>query len=1008
MFISALNNSSIGNDEQIQQNDSISIPSFIPTTSFIPDTSLSSSQDNLDWFEKIKQLKQKNPNNLTCSYLNINSIRNKFHNFFDMIDQNIDIICLAETKLDNSFPASNFRMPGYTSPFRLDINSRSGGLLVYIKETIPSKELKQFIIPKDLQILPIEINLRKSKWLIIPTYRPPSTPENYFLDHMNKVIEYYSHKYENILTLGDYNMETSCNTMKQFMIGHNFHSLYREPTCFKSKQGRCIDLFLTNKNRSFKFTNAFETGMSDHHLMIYTMFRTTFDKNEPINIRYRSYKNFNSNTFVADLQNSISNITNYNGLEISIVNALNKHAPVKNKVLRSNTKPFINQTLRKAISNRSRLKNIANKTGLESDISKFKKQRNYVTSLNRKTQKSYFRNLNPNDIQSSKSFFKTFKPYFSNKYTLAEKLLLIENNEIISDDSTIAEHFNNYFVHITDALDIKEWPTNAYQIDSILTPTQNAILKYSNHPSILTINDKIESSSIFSFRQVTKKEIEYEIKKLDSSKSNSGDIPIRFIKDYLPFYMDPLHKSYNHAIVSNTCPDLLKLVDVTPVFKKGNKNDITNYRPISVMKAFAIVFERLLFKQLNGFIENKFSPLLCGFRKGHSTQHALIRLLEDWRSQLDNKKVIGTILCDLSKAFDTLPHNLLIAKLNAYGLSHSALEFVKSYLSNRKQRCKVGSTYSSWGDIVSGVPQGSVLGPLLFNIFINDFFFFIKKSSTTNFADDNTLYTYGDTIDEVIQKLEGDIENALYWFDINQMVANPNKFQLMFLGTREKTKLSLNIDGKRCISTSSVTLLGIEIDWKLTFNKHVKIITCNANKKAKALSRLRYKLDTTQKLSLYNSYVLSAFGYCPVIWMFCGKSSNEYINRVQRIALRTIYNDYTSNYDALLNKGQHLKIHEMNKRKLLIEVYKCLNSINPVFLANLFTQKPIRYNLRTSNLLELPNSNTLTYGLKSIVYRGSMAWNNLPDQFKTCKDLNQFKNKLKNHIAIKCTCHLCT
>ena len=169
--------------------------------------------------------------------------------------------------------------------------------------------------------------------------------------------------------------------------------------------------------------------------------------------------------------------------------------------------------------------------------------------------------------------------------------------------------------------------------------------------------------------------------------------------------------------------------------------------------------------------------------------------------------MIGTILCDLSKAFDTLPHDLLIAKLNAYGLSHSALEFISSYLSNRKQRCKVGSSFSSWGDITSGVPQGSVLGPLLFNIFMNDFFFFIKKSSTTNFADDNTLYAYGDSLDEVIYKLEEDIENALHWFDLNKMVANPDKFQIMFLGTREKTKLCLDINGKRSISTSSVTLL---------------------------------------------------------------------------------------------------------------------------------------------------------------------------------------------------------
>ena len=287
--------------------------------------------------------------------------------------------------------------------------------MVYVNNSIPSKLLNKLFIPSDLQIIPIEINLRKSKWLVISIYKPPSTKNDYFLDNLNKVIEFYSSSYENILTLGDFNLEPSVPIMNSFMSTNEFTSLYRKPTCFKSKKGTCIDLLLTNKHRSFKHTSGFETGMSDFHHMIYTMFRLTYDKIPPIDIKYRSYKHFDSGKVSTDLIKNCTDILSYNHLESSLLSILDTHAPIKSKRLRSNTKPFMNKNLRNAIAVRSRLKNIANKTGSISDIENYKKQRNYVVLLNRKAQKSYFKELNPNAIKTTKSFFQTFKPYFSNK-----------------------------------------------------------------------------------------------------------------------------------------------------------------------------------------------------------------------------------------------------------------------------------------------------------------------------------------------------------------------------------------------------------------------------------------------------------------------------------------------------------------------------------------------------------------------------------------------------------------
>ena len=961
----------------------------------------------INCFAEIRQLKLKHPTNVSCAYLNINSIRNKFVNLKDMIEQNIDILCIAETKIDSSFPTNQFHMPGYTLPYRLDKTGNSGGLLVYIKETIPSKYLSEFTIPKDIQAIPIEINFRKCKWLLLPIYRPPDVMESYFIEQISALIDYYSNTYDNILTLGDFNNEATDAVLSPLIDGHDLYSLIKDPTCFKSKKGKCIDLFLTNRKHNFFGSKTFETGMSDHHVMIYTIFRTTFIKIPPQKIYYRCKRKFSQEKFEKDLSSGLKNIIpgDTNALLETIELILNRHQPLKQKILRGNNKPFVNKLLKKAISTRSRFKNIANKTGNIGDIEKYKKHRNYVKRLNAKTKKYYFENLNPKKLEMNKTFWQTFKPYFSSKYTPVEKLILVENNSIISDDITLADTMNDYFSNVTKKLNIIEWPTPIYveNEDSV----NRAIRRYANHPSILKIKSLHGNVKKFEFSNVLPETMRTKIHKLNKHKCSSGPIPTEIFKDYVDLCCTPITDCFNAAVNNCVFPESLKLADITPALKKDDKTNKKNYRPISLLPPLSKTFERLICDQINEFMRDKLSPLLCGFRKGYSTQYALLRLLEQWRSKLDNKYIIGTILCDLSKAFDTLPHDLIIAKLEAYGFGHNSLTLILDYLTNRKQRCKVGSKYSNWLEILIGVPQGSVLGPLLFNIFINDIFLFLISSDICNFADDTSLSAYDRCIINVINKLESELKIALNWFNNNSLVPNPDKFQIMFLGTKHKVNLCLEINGIRNLTTTSVKLLGITIDWKLNFNDHVKELCKKANSKSKAIARLRNYLHMDQKMLLFNSFIMSCFGYCPIVWMFCGKVSNEIMNRTHRRALRAIYNDYNSDYATLLLKGNHQTIHERNLKLLLSEVYKCVNNKTPTFLWNIFNHKESSYKLRISDRLILPKTST-KLGLHSFTYRGSSCWNNIPDDIKTSENSSIFDDKLKNlHIANICNCKIC-
>jgi len=506
---------------------------------------------------------------------------------------------------------------------------------------------------------------------------------------------------------------------------------------------------------------------------------------------------------------------------------------------------------------------------------------------------------------------------------------------------------------------------------------------------------------------------EYEVSKLltslKSSKScghdNLNGILLKKIKGPIAL---PLANIINTSISTGTMPDALKIAKVIPIYKSGAQSDLGNYRPISLLPVLSKVFEKVIYKRLYTFLNtNKILyESQYGFRSKHSTVYAVSELIEDILEGHKNNEDTLAVFIDLSKAFDTLNHDILIHKMANYGIRGLALKWFQSYLSERKQYVAIDECVSDTVYVSCGVPQGSILGPLLFIIYTNDIPRCLQYSHPILFADDTTIYLTRKNVTELYQIINNELDSLNEWFKTNRLSLNVKKTNYMLFNSGKNPNdntLSILLNNSSVEKKHVMKFLGLHIDDKLKWDSHIAKLSSKLVSGLYAL-RISKNIMTTNTLkTLYHSVFQCHINYGLALW---GSASKKYINKIwiqQKKAIRIIakekYNAHTNN---LFSKFKILKLLDMHNLHLASYMHKMYhselpNSLNKKLVTNAHIHE---YNTRHQLDPRIPKLRQ-TLASRSLYFQSCEFWHQLHSDFKNIPVHSVFISKLKKHLLYK-------
>ena len=934
----------------------------------------------------------------------LNKNLNEIKSYLSQLNYYFDVIAISETGVKEHC-IDNYDLDGYNVQHVCRKNTKSGGVSIYVRDCFDYKLIKNMSIDIEdvMECVTIEINFQKSANVIFTcVYRKCGSCIEIFNDKFTDILNEVKNKKKSHFICGDFNIDLlkyECNKgttdFVDLMYSIGFLPLINKPSRITTESATIIDNIFTNDiNYCSNYFNGLLINDISDHLPVFVICNKNVDRN--VTKKYVQIRSINNNNIVS-LQNELSaqsweSVINSDDVNVAYSNFVNifnllldKHCPVKKICItnKKDSKPWFTNGLRNACKKKNTLYKqflrCQNKTVEE----KYKKYKNKLTNILRCSEKSYYDDLlklNQNDIKGTWKVLNSIVK--KSNYSACYPEHFLENNKNISSKIDIANGFNNFFVNVG--------PNLAKDIN---TPDDGNIFDYLRNRNC---------NSMF-LHKVDENEVIQIVNTFKNKTSNDyNNMNMSILKNVISNIKIPLTDVCNKSFISGTFPDEMKIGKVVPIFKAGEKNNFSNYRPISILPQFSKVLEKLFCNRLDNFLDkcNILNENQYGFRSNRSTSYALLELMEKITDSIDKKKYIVGVFIDLKKAFDTIDHSILLKKLEFYGVRGIALDWLSSYLRNRKQYVEIDNVMSFFLDIICGVPQGSILGPKLFILYINDICNVSCILDFILFADDTNIFCSSNNIKELCKIVTCELNKLNIWFALNKLSLNIKKTNYMiFCNKTIPDDLQISINNIVIERVKSTKFLGVMIDDNLNWKMHISHVKSKLSKSIAIIYKSKFILSQESLYLLYCTLFLPYLTYCLEIW---GSSYVTNINPLfilQKKIIRIVSNcSYKSHTNELFYNLKIVKFFDLIKLKICTIMYKAEKKLLPLNILNLFSfQVSTNYNTRNRNKIRQKFART-TLKSMCISVHGIKLWNDLNENIKKCENVKLFVKYYKLEI----------